>query len=1140
MRIYDRLRLVGPGPAAFFLDACRLMEESTSSVPGAADFAAVGSQRASDQSVKLASTTHLVSHLLRDTESALRDVLESPDFEKGETKANHRQSIRSVLRNLVISEDELAAREWLELPGSEFALHTMAHRRALEPPRPANREFLQFWDKLQMILDFVLDKFEANYLNTNQMLDVLLSKETPTAADAQTLRQRTPNYFVSRFYFFERVKNAAWLPLLRAEGFFRTPPEALVDPESGAVRFLTWPESQFLIRMAEVRPELVTEIALEILETENGWVHFDLLDIATRVPLPQASQIAEKECQWIEKQTRLWSNLPEKVSDVICHLCKLGAAQSALQLANSLLEILPDPRADEKRKRGESWSIKPEARAGINLWEYGEVLGKSIPALVLVVPLETISLLCGFLETAIRYSRRQLDNKEDYSWISRPAIEDHDQNSLNDIRDYLVTSLRRACEEACKNNPAQLVLVVDHLESKGSSGFKRIGLHLMRLFGDGAPGRVAKNLTDKALFDSSRVHHEYFLLLRERFSQLSDGDKDQILGWIDGGPDLEGYRKRHSTDGSEAPSEEIVAQYKRKWQFEKLFPIKDSLSLAWQERYASLEAEFGEPSHPEFESYSEGGWVGPASPKSLDELKQMSPSELRDFLVDWHPQGGWKSATPEGLGRLLSDTVASNPGQYAADSDKFKGLDPTYVRAVIDGLQTAKKNDLPFQWMPVLELCQWVLDQPREIENRSARVGDADPHWGWTRRAIAELLWAGLDEGSAQIPFGLRESVWSLLRPLTDDPEPTTNDDEKLRDETNFLAEPMTASINTVRGVAMHAVVAYALWVKWSSDKQFPGETRTGGFSQMPEVKEVLERHLDMSVDRSPTIRAVYGRWFPWLLYLDNEWTVQNIERIFPREPDNRYLRNAAWETYVEFNKPYDNVLEVLHAEYRESVDRINNEKSDTPSVRDPEASLGQHLLFDYWRGRQNLDHPNSTISRFFAKASAGIRGHVIGSIGHSLNDENGEIPREVPRRLQELWESRIKAAQQSESPGSHTEELAEFGWWFSSGKFEAEWAINRLEETLRIARKAEPEHLVMEQLEKVAAQFPAAAVRCLALLVEGDKQGWRTLYRDQTVRNILKAGLNSADEEARKEARELINRLAARGFTRFQDLLGT
>lgn len=53
-QVYRRLvALVGPGAAAFYKDACRLMK----------------------MDVPLESTTHLVGHLLREIESSLRSVL---------------------------------------------------------------------------------------------------------------------------------------------------------------------------------------------------------------------------------------------------------------------------------------------------------------------------------------------------------------------------------------------------------------------------------------------------------------------------------------------------------------------------------------------------------------------------------------------------------------------------------------------------------------------------------------------------------------------------------------------------------------------------------------------------------------------------------------------------------------------------------------------------------------------------------------------------------------------------------------------------------------------------------------------------------------------------------------------------------
>src|SRR5438874_10489274 len=53
-RLHEQLtRLLGPGPAAFYLDAHRMLAEQT----------------------RYTSTTHLVAHLLREIESSLRRVL---------------------------------------------------------------------------------------------------------------------------------------------------------------------------------------------------------------------------------------------------------------------------------------------------------------------------------------------------------------------------------------------------------------------------------------------------------------------------------------------------------------------------------------------------------------------------------------------------------------------------------------------------------------------------------------------------------------------------------------------------------------------------------------------------------------------------------------------------------------------------------------------------------------------------------------------------------------------------------------------------------------------------------------------------------------------------------------------------------
>ncbi len=121
LRIFERLnRLVSPGPAALYRDACAVASGSP----------------------QLTSATHTVAHLVREVESALRDVLEpvadpledlseppapAPDGEStgdaapsspptdGETYSKaegHSRTIGAALRGLGIGKQDPLAQEW--------------------------------------------------------------------------------------------------------------------------------------------------------------------------------------------------------------------------------------------------------------------------------------------------------------------------------------------------------------------------------------------------------------------------------------------------------------------------------------------------------------------------------------------------------------------------------------------------------------------------------------------------------------------------------------------------------------------------------------------------------------------------------------------------------------------------------------------------------------------------------------------------------------------------------------------------------------------------------------------------------------------------------------------------------------------
>jgi len=204
----------------------------------------------------------------------------------------------------------------------------------------------------------------------------------------------------------------------------------------------------------------------------------------------------------------------------------------------------------------------------------------------------------------------------------------------------------------------------------------------------------------------------------------------------------------------EASGEKRVS-LKEQRQLFRLWQFRHDLPEGWKVKYERWVQKHGEPEHPDFSYYMSSGWTGPTSPKSSVNIQEMSVTKIVDYLKTWIPPEGHCVDTPEGLGRSITQAVANDPIRFASDAVLFIGLDPTYVRGLIEGFRDVPKNRDDFPWQPVLELFQWVVEQPREISGRKSEYSDLDPGWVWARKSIASLLSTSLNECPGQIPFNV-------------------------------------------------------------------------------------------------------------------------------------------------------------------------------------------------------------------------------------------------------------------------------------------------------------------------------------------------------------------------------------------------
>jgi hypothetical protein len=177
-------------------------------------------------------------------------------------------------------------------------------------------------------------------------------------------------------------------------------------------------------------------------------------------------------------------------------------------------------------------------------------------------------------------------------------------------------------------------------------------------------------------------------------------------------------------------------------------------------------------------------------------------------------------------------------------------------------------------------------------------------------------------------------------------------------------------------------------------------------------------------------------------------------------------------------------------------------------------------------------------------KASDALCGHAFSTEGRRFYNTKETIPAKILGRMEALWERRLADAQTNMSPASHAAELAAFGWWFASAKFDDTWALDQLTQVLEITPSKivslmrAVDRLVVERLAILAKDKPRQAMECLRLMIEGDTEGWRVRSWREHVRTILATAIQNPDVETRQAAENLVHRLGARGYFEFRDLL--
>ena len=475
-----------------------------------------------------------------------------------------------------------------------------------------------------------------------------------------------------RIYFFEHLQSPEWILPLWKEGLFHSPPRPI--QEGQYIEFPLWSESRYLARMAQLAPEIILDVALQIPETENVRVYEDLIDAALAMPAALAKEFLPKAKHWMQSPYQLL--LPEKLGNLMTHLALHNQQDAAFELARVLVTNLI------------------ERNSSLENWRFREFLNKHIPHLASVAGIPTLELLCDTLNQKMQTLHENGEESDETTYIWRSSIEndprDHSQTSFEPVHD-LISAVRDITEGMIRSRQVPLQEIISLLEQHNGPIFHRIILYLLSKFPQEAPKLVAEHLADRHRFDDLNLLHEYTLLARAGLMLLSPAQQAKIFAWVDQGPsNLEEVKSIYERNSGKQLTDELVIEYVDCWRRDWLARLGSDLPPAWKYRYDQLVATYGPSRHPEFAWYhAEVTWANPISPKSVEELNSMSVEDIVRYLQTWQPQPSedFPSSLPshEGLKSVLTIVVPIRSRPLCRTSSTLPGTRSKPCECIIDG-----------------------------------------------------------------------------------------------------------------------------------------------------------------------------------------------------------------------------------------------------------------------------------------------------------------------------------------------------------------------------------------------------------------------------------------------------------------------
>ena len=1011
---------------------------------------------------------------------------------------------------------------WMELEG-------IAHHRS-------NPDEQRFRECFSVIDQIILDLLAPITAQNQQEIRTILEKPAPTEDDINSMLELIKRRGANYRFFFEYAKNPVWIPILKDQGFFNSPP-SVKPADEGYVTYPFWPPISYLKRVANDDPEQVVDILVELPETDNPAVLQEICDIACAI---EDIDLSLKLKPWVTRYVK--SSYPEdllydSIVKILNHWIggSKDSVKEALEISKIAVSFKADAMSEEKQARrlknskGRKTFLEPSPR--FDLWEYQQILENGIRPLCEKKPYQIARILIDATANMIRLSKHQEDlDKEgdaDYSEIWCPRLNQSDQSYPN-TKERLVHTLAFACETVYEKSPESIEALDQTLRNQRWKVFKRLRQHLYALnSNEQTLPWIREFILEHKDYAKWEHHYEFQRMIRkacEHFgvSLLSEEERMAIFDAILSGPPR----------GERSPEE--FQQRQRYFHRMQLQPFARLLTGEYQNYFQELEDASDEDS-PDDEDYSpvgqvKGGRVSYRSPRSPEELAGLDDEELLTYINIWQEERPWYEedryeddqwieinigALANVFQTVFKDTIISAEKRltfWLENRDQIER--PVYVRAIVRAIQEHVKEQHYEHLDLWFEFCEWVLSHPDAESDRGEWGDESREHsdWGSSRRAVGDFIGECLKE-DMNVPFTARELLANILRLLC------TQFDRRLDLEEPVLLnrdDQITEAINNTRSRALEDLVKFGFWVRRHNDTD-----------NVPEVTTILEERFKDDAEYPLTMpeRVQLGRYYGQLWSLNHTWAVEHKAVFFPQ--DNLPVWIETFGSLLRFTRPFKPIFEILRDNFVFALDHL-------PKIEDGEIAdkLGQHLSIYYLWEVYPLNGEDSLLERFYEKTKNDPQGWASLSnyVGWSVKKSSEHLEQGLIDRTVAFFDWRLEQKE--------PEELQKIAFWLEAEYLDTDWRLDAYAKILDVGPLGSMGiSSILTILSGMLESHTEKVVECFAKITDAIDPSKGFYIDADKAKPILKAGLNSEDESVRENAERAQETLLSVGRDSFLDL---